>query len=234
MSKYNNGTCISFQTIKENRDIAVKEIAEGHKGLELLLNTCIDADLETRSCCADDGFLMFELNDKTIGKLANIFNYFEKNNMESLLSVGGSKDGSRTVTLYFDSYEQCSLLSEVIKNSNSDGFNLTLSCLDAIIARFNEYEMDIYFSCDKLLYYGDVANFNSSIVEEHPEVSEYILKLKDLQINDGRTHALYLFGDKDSIVGLTYALYSDEKEENNKKGLLGKLKNLINNQSSVV
>ena len=225
MSKFNNGSCLSFQEIKKNRSVAVKEMAEGNEGLELLLNTCIDVDLETRSCCGEEQFLMFELNEGTIGKLASIFNCLEENGMDNFLSVGCSDMGN-FVTFHFDSFELCKLVSDVIKGNNTD-FNLTLGCMDAIISKLKEYDMELFFSYDGLLYYADVVNFNVCLTEDYPEIGNYICRIDEVFSGDGRVHELYSFGNKDNLAKLTYALYSDVKQENAKKGFLGKLKNFI-------
>jgi hypothetical protein len=66
MSKYNNGGCIPFNEIRNNRFEAVKEISEGNKGLQKLLNTCISLNYPTIASCGDEEpYILFELNQKT-------------------------------------------------------------------------------------------------------------------------------------------------------------------------
>lgn len=68
-NKYNNGGVLPFSFIKDNRDEAVSEIAEGNIGLEKLLNYCLDNDIVTFTCCSEEGFIGFMGFDKRVFKM---------------------------------------------------------------------------------------------------------------------------------------------------------------------
>ena len=70
---FNNGLPISFELIKQNREKAIKEISEGNTGLEQLMNTCIDLNIETYASCGDDDpYISFIYNDNTKKFLINL------------------------------------------------------------------------------------------------------------------------------------------------------------------
>ncbi len=68
-NKYNNGSVLPFSFIKENREEAVSEIAEGNIGLEKLLNYCLDNNIVTHTSCGESGFIGFTGLDNRIFKM---------------------------------------------------------------------------------------------------------------------------------------------------------------------
>ena len=76
--EYNNGSVIDFEIIKQNREKAVKEIAEGNVGLEELLNFCIDNNIRTHSSCCDRSpRICFIVDAENREKLVNLFSVLD-------------------------------------------------------------------------------------------------------------------------------------------------------------
>lgn len=85
--QYNHGTPLPFEVIKQNREKAIVEMAEGNPGLYKLLNTCIDMDLPTLSSCGDVApMIAFDYNDKTKELLCSLWAYLESLYQEGIIN----------------------------------------------------------------------------------------------------------------------------------------------------
>ncbi len=101
--EFNNGAPIDFDIIKANREIAVKEIAEGNPSLERLMNYCIDNNIRTYASCGDDAaYISFELNDKSRDILFSLIRKILSNQKlwEIAMPTLGLSDEIKTCTFY--------------------------------------------------------------------------------------------------------------------------------------
>lgn len=171
---YNNGASISFDIIKANRNEAVKEIAEGNKGLENLLNTCIDLDYPPLASCGENPYIMFEINDKTkdiLFALCRIFLSTKKYYESIIIRIGYIEGGISTCTF--------TLLENDYDIGNEDIFNIINTSIKEYNKKYNleikEFE-SAYLLSKKIGFIGFENNIeflkmksNSEEICESPE-----------------------------------------------------------------
>lgn len=97
---------IPFSQIKENSTELILEIAEGNIGLEYLLNSCVEYDIDTYSSCGDvHPYISFIINDKNQDILYNLCLLILENfNISDCTSVKiEAVDGNNLCTIkYYD------------------------------------------------------------------------------------------------------------------------------------
>ena len=132
-TKFNNGKHIDFETIKVNRKQAVKEISEGNKGLEQLLNTCIDLDIETFASCGDhEPYISLVYNEHTKKYLVNLIRVLSRleNQRRKYYDIGIMKSSNNNIVFSifinakdFDSSIFFLFIDELIHEFNKVTFN---------------------------------------------------------------------------------------------------------------
>ena len=112
-SKYVTGGPVDIPEDLNEREIAIKERAEGNKHLEEALKKCIEHGLQTRASCAghpglgSDPYLGIDITDETRKTIYSILNnhkmasmftdmpknpaYFEKEYFDEILKIDGDK-----------------------------------------------------------------------------------------------------------------------------------------------
>lgn len=195
--KFNNGSLISFENIKENREQAVLELAENNDGLFHLLNTCIDNDIKTIASCGDKSLhITFEINDKTRSSLITLVTildvFYNNNNKIFDIKLGNSK---KMCDLYLDvhiltSFEESFkyfkamsiILNSSIKIDYYEKYNLmeklvlglSLFIDNVSIELFNESFNNKNCNYDYILHIGkDNKIKEKNIVEEFKKLDRY-------------------------------------------------------------
>lgn len=224
---YNNGASISFDIIKENRSDAVKEIAEGNRGLENLLNTCIDLDYPTIASCGEESYIVFEINDNTkdmLFTLCRIFLSTKKYYDSIIIRIGYIEGGISTCAFY--------LIENDYEINNEDIFNIINIYMKEYNKNYNldtkEFEYS-YLLSKKMGIIGFENNIEflkmKSNSEEICEVPEY-----KLTIYGNSKEEIFDFVDK-NLDGVVYSkensdyLISLKYYDINNFKLLKKIKN---------
>lgn len=174
-NKYNNGKVLPFSFIKDNRDEAVSEIAEGNIGLEKLLNYCLDNNIETYTCCSEEGFIGFKGFDKRVFRMFDELksvlgeNVFLRCNLES-------EDSKFTATLH------CS------KEINTSSFFLNaLKAFGEITDKVSLGEILTYKARDLLNFSSSVSYYVSHAFSEDLSLKSdtyYCFELYDAYVPD--------------------------------------------------
>lgn len=151
--KYNNGLPIDFDIIKNNRIQAVKEISEGNKGLEKLLNTCIDLNIETITSCGDiDPYISFALTENNKEYMFNLCTQLLNNSdIKNNFFVSISIEENSSCTFYLNNRKKPTSLDKeqffyIINNSILMNNDLTYN-LDFIsnFCYFSKLAYDAHF-----------------------------------------------------------------------------------------
>jgi len=245
--EFNHGDVIDFEIIKENREQAVMEISEGNKGLENLLNVCIDNNIKTHSSCGDrTPRICFIIDDENREKLINLFTVLDsfcnddrkifyveliKNDIidKLLLNINILTSVKQSV-VYFNYIAQI-LDSEILYNKN-EKFDIMENfiylmftyadhvCLGLKYAR-NEFRYDC--SKNKHLFCNyDVNLYVSYSRTNDDKIYNYVIDNADYCFRD--------FGVFDcGIVSIERLndFINYINEEKNKKGIIKRIKNLF-------
>jgi len=170
--KYNTGIPLSFETIKMNREIAVKEIAEGNKGLENLLNTCIDRNIPTHASCGHASYITFLINDDTkdmLFSLCRLVSSVEKYYNSFRVDISYTSDGIGKCSFYF------------LENNYGIDTSSIFNIIDTYIKNYYkthdfEYkEFEYVYSLEKMI--SDMMGLDSSVeILRMKKASEEIVK----------------------------------------------------------
>lgn len=245
--KFNHGDVIDFDIIKDNRIQAVKEISEDNKGLENLLNVCVDNNIRTHSSCGDRSpRICFIIDDENRDKFINLFTVLDslpcldkkifdieliKNNKIDKLLLNIRIMTSIKLSEVFFNYIAQILDSNVMFEQN-DKFdimekfvNYMFSYADHVCLGLEYMRNQFKYDCAKdknLLCSYDFNLYLSSIKCVNNKVFNYIIDNVDYCFRD--------FGILEcGIVSVDslYAFVNYINEERNKKGLIKKIKSLF-------
>ena len=245
--EYNNGSVIDFEIIKQNREKAVKEIAEGNVGLEELLNFCIDNNIRTHSSCGDRSpRICFIVDDENREKLVNLFSvldslecdgkkifniqlfknpYFD----EILLNIFISCD-VKSSEIYFKYIVQ--ILDSKVRFSKNDKFDFIENVIDTLKNYFDYVSFDFRGNQKRV----DFNLKTSSIEECKYGINLYLSRMKreNTELIDCiydnvdycfKCYDIYEFGIKN--MNSVYKLFNIIKDLNTKNSFIKKIKSLF-------
>lgn len=229
-TQYNNGYPIDFKTIKKNRKQAVKEIAEGNDGLELLLNTCLDLNIETEASCGDESpYITFVFNNHSKNHLISVIdainklppygkNQFDialsqKNNNEFKISFYIQQKGKESSKFFI-------FINHVIRSFKKRNFDpdiktLLLINLTQTLNDYFPYALTVISNTTTIskeyqyvIYVNGINEYNRYIIKD-------ILEYLNLPFNSEKTTYRIHFKDFQQIYNVYNYLYN-EKHSNKK------------------
>lgn len=224
--EFNNGNPISFETIKANREQAVKELSEDNEGLEELFNTCIDKDIKTIVSCGDKNpHMSFEINDKTRNSLVNLVAILDTlyNSDRKIfdICIGSFKKLNdlyldiKILTTVEESIKYFRIMSEILINSIRFQYFEKFELMEKLVLNLSQYAQNVYVNLD----YGKLennidTNFGYFYDYEYTLYISCSYKQKSRQLNEILNNTDYYLG------GIYCDCYGIIDTEN--------LKNLIN------
>lgn len=248
--KFNNGKLISFELIKENKEQAVEELSENNDGLRELLITCIDNDIKTIASCGDRCLsICFEINDKTRKYLVNLVAILDSlyDNRKKIfdIKIGSFKRMNdlflfiRILTSVEESVKYFKIISSILNEPIKFNFFEKFDFMEALVCRMSDFARDVSISIDygKLdIDFNDVSGYDyeyklyiNGIYKQKERILNKILNFTDYYLDDEYADNFGIV-DIDSLKLLTYCAYGYNYEENNKKGLVRKIKNIVLNK----
>jgi len=217
--EFNHGTPLPFELIKLNRAQATKEMAEGNTGLYKLLNTCIDNDIPTLSCCGDvKPMIAIECNEDNKKLLYSLWSYLETlyqiGTIKCSIKLNHSFLADRFLSIHIRNIQESSRVFYLIEQFIRDPIYLkdyTLyEQLDAIIEKLSfTYQMavigDAHHEKDMWKYILEVEN-RKNVFKTTPKslkTDSTYLKSESLKIG----YRYYGLNSDKEITNLMYSLY---------------------------
>ena len=194
----NTEKLLSFEEVKENKDIIVPRIAEGNIALENILIYCIDKNMPTIACCAghkltDKPYITMHYNDKTRRHINGFLNRLNGMNIEIMFSTTGFTHNPFSVTIYANMLNRDKVFNIIESSLKEDIQNEYLS-------RDLDDLLNVAIDMD---YKGDYV---TASIFHKPFKEKYMLGIYGKQWK-GNIFEEYSDRIKNGSYGITYYLY---------------------------